>query len=337
MAHDPHSIQTGENLHKPGPGYDWDDPHGVHKGSPVDDEGHHHEEHHVTSWQLMVGVLAALLFFTFLTVLVAKGEVILTTYTDFPITQLWNVNIAMSIATIKAMFVCLYFMHLRHDKPLNGMVMLTTIVTLGLFMTFPAIDLANRDLVKPWGGTTEVDGGSGVGMSRWNGEDISGPIVTQAREKKIAELGEDKYWKYFYTNYSHYHHGDVPRHPADEKDVHAKWIAAGGGHHGDDHADTSAADAHGIRAEAPEVSTASRRVIRTGLTPGLFDTTPPLGGDPHQAGEHHTPAPGREDGYTTPGSHDAPHIDPLEDKSYESDPVDEGEVTSEPATLPPDQ
>ncbi len=293
MSSDPSSIQTGDNLHQRGPGYDWDDPHKMHAGTPVDDEGHHHEEHHVSSWQLMVGVLGALLFFTFLTVFVAKGEVILTTYTDFPITQLWNVNIAMSIATIKAMFVCLYFMHLRHDKPLNGMVMLTTIITLGLFMTFPAIDLANRDLAKPWGGTTAVDGGSGVGMSRWNGADISGPIVTQSRENKIAEVGEEKFWKYFYTNYAHYHHGNVPRHPADESDIHAKWIAAGGAGQADKHASEDAAtDAEGVRANAPEVSTASRRVVRTGMTPGLFDTTPPQAITPQASDEQNNEAPG---------------------------------------------
>jgi cytochrome c oxidase subunit 4 len=267
------------NAPKP-EGYDWDDPHGFHEGSPVGEDGHHHEEHHVSSWQLNVAILFVLLFFTFLTVLVAKGEVILTTYTDFPITQLWNVIIAMSIATVKAMLVMMYFMHLRHDKPLNSMVMLFTFATMGLFMTFPAIDIASREAVKDYGLAQIVPGGSGAGMSRWNGADISGSIVEDSRNRMIAKKGEDAYWKYFYNNYAHYHHGDVPRHYADENNIHAKWIEAGGGHHADHAADHA-------EPERPVVSDASRTIVRTGLTPGLFSAEAPADhGDQH--GEDHS-------------------------------------------------
>ncbi|MEM7754902.1 MAG: cytochrome C oxidase subunit IV family protein [Planctomycetota bacterium] len=263
------SHSTDHNQTKPA-GYDWDDPHAFHEGAPVDEDGHHHEEHHVSPWQLNVVILFVLLFFTFATVLVAKGEVILTTYTDFPITQLWNVIIAMSIATVKAMLVCMYFMHLRHDKPLNTMVMLFTFATMGMFMTMPAIDVGSRGSIKPYAVGEVVPGGSGVGMARWNGEAITGSIVAQSREAKIAEVGEEEFWKKFYYYKAKYKpHKEPYRHPADETDVHAKWLAAGGAHYGhDDHGDTTA------HAKAPEVSTANRRIVRAGLTPGLFDAEP---------------------------------------------------------------
>jgi len=261
------SHNTGDAPTKP-EGYDWDDPHGFHEGTPIDEEGHHHEEHHVSSWQLNVVILFALLFFTLLTVIVAKGEVFLTTYTDIPITQLWNVIIAMAIATVKAMLVCMYFMHLRHDKALNTMVMLFTFATLGMFMTMPAIDVGSRGAIKDYALGEVVEGGSGVGMSRPNGEDISGSVVVQSREKKIAEVGEEKFWETFYKKKADYKH-HVHRHPADEKDYFAKWVAKGSQSYKDYKADVVA------EIPEPEVSSANRQVIRTGLTPGLFDAEAP--------------------------------------------------------------
>ena len=248
-------------------GYDWDDPHHFHAGAPVDEDGHHHEEHHVASWQGNVVVLFALLFFTFLTVYVAAGEVLLTTYTDIPITQLWNVIIAMGIATVKAMLVCMYFMHLRHDKALNTMVLLFTFATMGMFMAMPAIDVASRGNVKPFAQGAIEPGGTGVGMSRMSGEDITGSIVTVAREKKIAEVGEEEYWKKFYYYKAKYKpHKQPKRHKADENNHHAKWLAAGGA----DHDDKDGSD-HAKPAIAQETSSANRSIVRTGLTPGLFD------------------------------------------------------------------
>jgi caa(3)-type oxidase subunit IV len=70
-------------------------------------------EHHVSPWQLNVAILFVLLFFTFLTVVSRQGRGHPDHLHRLPITQLWNVIIAMSIATVKAMLVCMYFMHLR--------------------------------------------------------------------------------------------------------------------------------------------------------------------------------------------------------------------------------
>jgi hypothetical protein len=157
---------------------------------------------------------------------------------------------------------------------------LFTFATMGLFMTFPAIDIASREAVKDYGLAQIVPGGSGAGMSRWNGADISGSIVEDSRNRMIAKKGEDAYWKYFYNNYAHYHHGDVPRHYADENNIHAKWIEAGGGHHADHAADHA-------EPERPVVSDASRTIVRTGLTPGLFSAEAPADhGDQH--GEDHS-------------------------------------------------
>ena len=166
----------------------WDpmDPHGFHKDADGRDA---HHQHHVSSWQLQVIVLAALLFFTFFTVAVASAEVWVTTYLDIHITQLWNVIIAMAIATVKAMLVCMYFMHLRHDNPLNTYIMLFTLLTLGLFLAFPAIDTGSRGFVNEERATVLWIGGTGQGLERKDGRNVSMQIVYQARQEKIELKG----------------------------------------------------------------------------------------------------------------------------------------------------
>ncbi|MEM0982663.1 MAG: cytochrome C oxidase subunit IV family protein [Planctomycetota bacterium] len=233
------------------PNYDWSDPHGFHH----DAEGHETHGHHTSPWQLLVGILGALLFFTALTVWVAKGEVWLTETTDFPITQLWNVLIAMSIATIKAMLVMMYFMHLRHDNPLNTWIMLFTFLTFAVFLTFPALDIANRDAVNPFKQQVAVAGGTGVAQKHYGPEGDTWTGISKVdwlREKQIekdiekygADEGEWQYWKHFYDEESHYHHHvhryvreDLPADSIlwDSKNYFARWEAEGGGHHGDDH------------------------------------------------------------------------------------------------------
>lgn len=323
MTYDARHHPASDAEKRPDQGFSWEDPHHFHPGDHDPNNPHSAHEHHVSSWQLNVVILFVLLFFTVLTVVVAKGEVILTTYTDFPITQLWNVIIAMAIATVKAMLVCMYFMHLRHDKALNTMVLLFTFATLGMFMAMPAIDIGSREAVKGYGLEPIVPGGSGVGMSRWNGEDISGSIVEVSRQDKIAEVGEEKYWKKFYDYKLHYKHKVPYRHKADEKDIHAKWLAAGGAHHGD-HADGEHHTPFGL----PETSTANRRVVRTGLTPGLFDATagsPPPHEDDHGGHDH------PELDHDTPESDQTDNTDaPADGNQHDSDAVPEPKAPEEP-------
>ncbi|MEP6961441.1 MAG: cytochrome C oxidase subunit IV family protein [Acidobacteriota bacterium] len=55
-----------------------------------------------------------------------------------------NVVIALTIATIKAILVGLFFMHLRWDKPVNAIIMMAGFLFLGIFLTFDLLDLDNR-------------------------------------------------------------------------------------------------------------------------------------------------------------------------------------------------
>lgn len=60
-----------------------------------------------------------------------------------------NVVVALTIATIKATLVALFFMHLLHDKPVNGIIAGAGFIFLGLFLMFTLLDFDTRDNMTP--------------------------------------------------------------------------------------------------------------------------------------------------------------------------------------------
>lgn len=99
----------------------------------------HHTSHSPLPYLL---TLIALLFLTGITVGAA--------YVDFGSGTV-NIIIAMLIATVKASLVALVFMHLRHDKPLNSIVFVSSLIFLGILLGFCMIDLNSRERVYPTG------------------------------------------------------------------------------------------------------------------------------------------------------------------------------------------
>jgi cytochrome c oxidase subunit IV len=98
--------------------------------------------HHPPSARVYVLTLGALLVLTAVTVGAA--------YVNFGSSSI-NLVIAVLIATLKASLVALFFMHLRHDPPINAIIFITSLIFLGLFLLFPMIDLGSRDKVVPYG------------------------------------------------------------------------------------------------------------------------------------------------------------------------------------------
>jgi cytochrome c oxidase subunit 4 len=92
----------------------------------------HHPMAHVMSMPMLLGVYAALIVLTVITVLAATPQF------DF---GGWNLWIAMIIATAKAGLVALYFMHLRYDNPFNGIVFVTALLFLGIFLSITLVDV----------------------------------------------------------------------------------------------------------------------------------------------------------------------------------------------------
>ncbi|MDH3628785.1 MAG: cytochrome C oxidase subunit IV family protein [Acidobacteriota bacterium] len=94
-------------------------------------EAHSHENvvGHVVPLKLLFGILGTLLFLTFVTVAI--------TWFDL---GPFNLIAAMAIAVVKGSLVCLYFMHLRWDRPFNSFVLIISLVFLAVFICFVMLD-----------------------------------------------------------------------------------------------------------------------------------------------------------------------------------------------------
>ena len=92
--------------------------HGVHGG-----HGSHGTVGHVVPFKLLVGVFGLLLVLTWVTVA--------ATWIDLGAGNLW---LALIIATVKGVFVLLYFMHLRWDRPVNALIFIGTLLFVLLFV-----------------------------------------------------------------------------------------------------------------------------------------------------------------------------------------------------------
>ena len=98
----------------------------------------HAETHDHGGTAIYAKTLIALLILTAITV-VAAGI-------DF---GSGNVVIALTIATIKASLVVLFFMHLRWDKPVNAIIAMAGFLFLGIFLMFCLLDFDSRNNPLP--------------------------------------------------------------------------------------------------------------------------------------------------------------------------------------------
>jgi cytochrome c oxidase subunit IV len=105
MAHNPHS--TGHHGH---------------------DDGHPLVGH-LVPLSTLFATAGALLVLTVVTVAVR--------YVDLGEFNIW---IAVGVAAVKAILVCLYFMHLRWDRPFNQLTMVGSVVFVALLMAFAMMD-----------------------------------------------------------------------------------------------------------------------------------------------------------------------------------------------------
>ncbi|MBX3365427.1 MAG: cytochrome C oxidase subunit IV family protein [Phycisphaeraceae bacterium] len=159
-----------QDAHIPNPDFDPVDPHGDHAG---DTHGHV-----IVSGKMLLGILMILLVFTALTVFMAQAEkwAAYTFGIHFP--DAVNVIVAMSIATIKALLVALFFMQLKYDTKLHSIIMCFCILAFGCFLGFTSLDILNRGRIDPIKADERIAGGTGgVGlMSRYR-DPVTGQVV----------------------------------------------------------------------------------------------------------------------------------------------------------------
>ena len=90
--------------------------------------------------KIYAAVLGALLILTFITV----GA----SYISFG-SGMTNVIIALTIATIKASLVGLFFMHLAHDKPINSIIFVSSLFFVAILLISCYQDEITRDVYRP--------------------------------------------------------------------------------------------------------------------------------------------------------------------------------------------
>lgn len=90
-------------------------------------------DHHILSYRLLVGIWAALLVLTVVTVGAAQINF-----------GFLNVVIALTIATSKALLVVLIFMHLRYENRTFHIMVITAFVILAIFIGLTFFDTAYR-------------------------------------------------------------------------------------------------------------------------------------------------------------------------------------------------
>ena len=96
--------------------------------------GGHAQVGHVVSLKLLFAVWGALVVLTVVTVAV--------TYIPAEVLGPFTLWVALLIAGIKAGLVALYFMHLRWDRPLNGIIMAISIAVVIMFVGGALTDTA---------------------------------------------------------------------------------------------------------------------------------------------------------------------------------------------------
>lgn len=78
--------------------------------------------------------------------LILTGVTVGASYIDF---GSGNVVIALAIASLKAILVALFFMHLAWDKPVNAIIAVAGFLFLGIFLMFDFIDVGTRVNLQP--------------------------------------------------------------------------------------------------------------------------------------------------------------------------------------------
>lgn len=96
----------------------------------TDDAPHDHGMGHALPLSILIGVWAALTVLTVITVGASYIE--------------WggslDIIIAMGIATVKAVLVALFFMHLKYDRKLYSVVFVAPLLFLALFLSLAVLD-----------------------------------------------------------------------------------------------------------------------------------------------------------------------------------------------------
>lgn len=105
-----------------------------HTNTSHDEHGHDEQVGHIVPPRVLIATALGLLVLTVVTVAVAGVD-----FRDYDMPEL-NIWVALGVAAVKASLVALFFMHLRWDRPFNGIVFVLSIAFVALFIGFAMRD-----------------------------------------------------------------------------------------------------------------------------------------------------------------------------------------------------
>jgi cytochrome c oxidase subunit 4 len=108
---------------------------------PHEHDGNDHHAHHAHGERHVHVIPFKPMFITFVALLLLTVITLWTSRMDF---GSLNLFIALLIATAKATLVCAFFMHLKYEKPLNSIVLASTLLGILLFFSLSMLDLDGR-------------------------------------------------------------------------------------------------------------------------------------------------------------------------------------------------
>lgn len=95
----------------------------------ADHDDHDHGMGHAMPLSTLIAVFVSLIALTILTVYMSNIRL-----------GSAEIFVSMGIATVKAILVAVYFMHMRHDKPLNILLVVFSLFFMTLFIAFTLVD-----------------------------------------------------------------------------------------------------------------------------------------------------------------------------------------------------
>jgi cytochrome c oxidase subunit 4 len=137
----------------------------VHPAGASDSASHH--GHTIVSATTLLLVLMTLVGLTLLTVgaAILEAWVVETFHVQPEIATAINVGVCLAIAAVKTTLVVLFFMQLKYDNPVNGMIFVFCLATVACFLGFTMLDLGNRGTIDRFKGQYVQDGGLGLATS----------------------------------------------------------------------------------------------------------------------------------------------------------------------------
>jgi cytochrome c oxidase subunit IV len=103
----------------------------------------HSEVGHRVSLRVLVTTLVALLILTAITVGVTR--------LPWSLGRTLGLWVALTIATVKATLVVLYFMHVRYNRPVIGLILVLTLFLVAVFISITLVDSLNyQDTIESW-------------------------------------------------------------------------------------------------------------------------------------------------------------------------------------------